>query len=302
MLYAICTRVRKHPGVRAHATASNPGPTLPGARSEAFCHQTFGDVRCVVLLLAYGTLDGGMMAAMRDECARIREQDEAQATGADSSRAHGGDPAVLAARQQHEQQRRRERWQARQEPWHAGAGYCDACSASGVNYWEDSRRQCGLCMRAVCSWHSVPGWALCWDCDSEGSKRRAVHPAIMPRRPQPSKCDYNCTGKPYGCCYRCNRWICDACRIEQDVACCVLCPAVTAPKGGLVGMSLKLTLTPRRSAPSTEWPNAQPPREHAPPSQGRTHRMGGWHEATRRKTGLTHTVGQEWKRRRPESK
>ena len=266
------------------------------------------------------------MAAMQDECTRIREEREAKQTGADPSRPmqpgaepfrpSRRDPAVRAAAQERHQRRQQERLQARQQPWQAGPGYCDACSATGRQTWEESRRQCGLCMRAICNWHSVPGWALCWDCDPGGSERRADHPAIVPQRPRPSKCDY-CTGEPYGPCYRCNRWLCDACRIEQEVACCVECPAVIVPTGGLTGVSLKLTLTahrpgqrgprqasshaqpPREHAP----PHAQPPHEHGPPPQpvGRTSRMGGWHEASRRKSGMTHVVGQSWKRRRDAS-
>ena len=96
---------------------------------------------------------------------------------------------------------------------------------------------------------------LCVDCVEKctrvGTQYRYVdEPILLASRPMPLSCD-NCgtlfralassqgaavVGKA---CVRCNRWLCEGCRLRQAVGHCIECPALHESRGGLLGTTLE---------------------------------------------------------------
>jgi len=263
-------------------------------------------------LLAFGTLDASAVECMQEDTQRViaryrsqhpeeAETAETATTAADSRRVAKPrkDPQAREAAELRRQSRFLENWSRRTKYWDAGPGRCALCS------WEGGGRvQCGICCRCVCGWCHVPEHAICQQCRVKSL--RAQIPATVPRH-QPFKCHWCVSTNLRGECYRCNRWLCNGCSVEQRVPACINCPAVHVPRNGMPGISLRINPV-RHAGSSFDKIVSRDPRAAAQAADQATHACGrgrmrveeGWAPSSRSGKGQVARAGQEWKRRRQE--
>ena len=221
----------------------------------AYCHATYGDKRVFDWLLRYGGLDEHAADAMTQEVLRVRAADGAAnsrpAAGAPDRAANsrpaagapresGRDPnpnvAARTAASQRRAAARQDNYQLRRQGVLEEPGACDACGYYGA------LTACYWCQRAVCSWHQVPGYLVCVDCDQRHGRELRT-PSHMPqdRRP-PSHCDtQRCQRQDLrGQCITCHRYLCEGCSLDQPLTHCVVCGALSRGDGFVVSVALGL--------------------------------------------------------------
>ena len=272
-------------------------------------HRVFGDKRAVDWLLVFGSLEETGVECMQAGSDRIKQKD---ATPAANARRVAPPRKDLIARQAAEKRRTARilaAWQKRTQLWDKGPGCCE--SADGCGYYEFvSRVQCGSCSRVVCSWCHVDGFAVCNTCDKQwpGMTRMSVPAKVSPY--QGTCCHWCPSTELKGCCYRCNRWLCDDCSILQRVPACVSCPAIHVPTGGMKGISLRINRVRtegssfhKRVSQNLHTLGAEA--DEATRAAGRSRLLGkggyGYLPATRSGLGQVARAGQEYKHRRQEA-
>jgi len=131
-----------------------------------------------------------------------------------------------------------------------GRGRCSDCLQS-----VEHRTACAMCNAIVCNWCVHWEWAdneqrwqrylQCEKCFVRAGTTTFTPPGSLTRtRVPPDVCQAwhgvarECRRTPIAPCHVCNRWLCDECRLEDDVTRCTACPELLI--SGTSGVSLKV--------------------------------------------------------------